>query len=99
MPSFYEEFAEHCWRFYARNPIIPNANPSDAERRNWEACNAVYSESCNMDREILMSVFTSKQPIAEAVKYTARELGVGENFAWRAIRRATKRLAEKRGLI
>lgn len=101
MPNkqFYDEFAAHAFRFYARNPVVAHCDLSAADLANWEACDAVYRESNSISRDIIMGVFASKAPMAESVATISKRIKVNENVVWRAISRAQRSFAQKRGLV
>ena len=98
---FYEDYANHAMRFYARNPALnlkqPGLKKIDVE--NWMACNEAIKPYKDEERAIIINVFKSKCTMTDAVKAISGQLQVGENSVWQLLNRAAFDFAKKRGLI
>lgn len=94
---YWEAFADHAFRFYIRNPSLPE-NTSEADRQNWQICSEIYGGADARTRKMLDAVYGFSLPFRTAVNYAAHVIGTEENEVWRTINRFQRRFAERRGL-
>lgn len=98
---FYEECANHAFRFYVRYPVINANGISDPEHDMWNACDEVMRNLNDKEREIIVEVFRSKEckVMSACVKHVAAKLQCPQNTVWELLNRAAKEFAKARGLI
>lgn len=100
MPKpFFEEYATHAYRFYAKNPVVRASEVKKSELENWEACDAALRRFSKEDRAVVLAVFGSKCSVPDAVKCISHELALSDNYIWQLLNRVTRAFAERRGLI
>lgn len=94
----YSEYADHCWRFYARTPVFVASKAEEIDRLNWNACDAVYATLNSREKDAVLSVFRSNAKMKDAVSWTARMMKMSEGSVWRIVAKVEDKLAERRCL-
>ncbi len=95
--TFYSEYVTHCMRFYARHP-----DPwfkSDADKKNWLACDNTLKQFTQEDREILVTVYREGDTISDNVYEVSKKLGIKQDTVWALIGELEHKIAKRRGLI
>lgn len=97
---YYEEYAKHALRFYARHPVlkVKGSNLSRSEIENWQVCDDVFKALEDTERELVTAVFRSKGYIADKVYELSCQKHISENYIWRLLAHVTRSFAERRGL-
>ncbi len=95
--TFYSEYVTHCMRFYARHPD-PRFK-SDADKKNWLACDNTLKQFTQEDREILVTVYREGDTISDNVYEVSKKLGIKQDTVWALIGELEHKIAKRRGLI
>lgn len=96
---FYAEYVNHCMRFYCRNTAKPTSFKSEVDKKNWEACDTVMGVYTSAERDILLSVYTMNDTMADNVYNTAAKHDVCQDQVWNLITDIGRRVAKHRGLV
>ena len=98
---YYEDYATHALRFYARNPALNMKSPGlklvDIE--NWNACNDTMRKYSERDQAIILNVFKSKCALSDAVECIAAQYKMNAGNVWQLLNRFSADFAINRGLI
>lgn len=97
MRAFYSEYVNHCLRFYARHscPIFH----SEADKKNWAACEDALKSFTDSDRDMLLSIYTEGDTIPDNVYQMAKSKCVNQDTIWKLIGELERKVAKRRGLI
>lgn len=97
MRAFYSDYVNHCLRFYARHscPIFH----SEADKKNWNACDSALKSFTDSDRDMILSVYTEGDTIPDNVYQIAKSKGVNQDTIWKMVNELEKKVAKRRGLI
>lgn len=95
--SFYSDYVNHCLRFYARyaNPVFH----SEADKKNWKACDDALSEFSVKDRDTLLAVYKSRDTTADTVYAIAKDEGIEQDGIWKLLGDLERKVAKKRELL
>lgn len=97
---YYEDYATHAMRFYARNPALcmnkPGLKLTDIQ--NWNACNDALRHFSEQERAIIVEVFRSKCAINDSVDCIAAQFKTEPGRIWQLLNRFSKEFAKNRGL-
>lgn len=96
---FYSEYANHCWRFYIQNLTRPVTFKSEAFEKNWESCDAVAKVYTPEEKNILTSVYSTRDLMGDNVYNAAKKHNVCQDLVWNLISDACLRFAKHRGLV
>lgn len=96
--NFYSAYIEHCMRFYARYSHV-NCFRSDADRKNWFACEDALKEFSETDRERLICIYREGDTISDNVYQLAKKENINQDSVWKLIGDLERKVAQKRGLI
>lgn len=96
---YYAEYINHCLRFYCRNIERPSAFKSEADKKNWEACDFAMKVYTSEERDILRSVYSMNNTMADNVYHIAGTYNVCQDLVWNLINDAGRRIAKRRGLL
>lgn len=95
---FYSAYVEHCMRFYARFSK-PNHFRSEADKKNWYACDYALKDFSEKDRERLIIIYSEGDTVADNVYNLAKKEKIDQNILWKLINDLERKIAKKRGLI
>ena len=95
---FYSEYVKHCLRFYTRNLSQPHFK-SEVDKSNWFACASVIKCYSDIDRDILVAVYSGYDTLADNVYEIAKRYNVNQNVVWDMMKEVERRIARKRGLL
>lgn len=96
--NFYSAYIEHCMRFYARYSK-PNHFRSDADKKNWIACENALNEFSDEDRERLLSIYRDGDTIPDNVYQLSKKEKINQDTIWKLIGELERKIAKRRGLI
>jgi hypothetical protein len=96
---FYSEYVRHCLRFYTRNLEKPPFFKSDADKDNWLSCAAVLKDYADKDREVLITVYSGYDTLADNVYEIAKKLGINQAIIWDMMKDVERKIAKRRGLM
>lgn len=96
--NFYSAYIEHCMRFYARYSK-PNHFRSDADKKNWIACENALNEFSDEDRERLLSIYRDGDTISDNVYQLSKKEKINQDTIWKLIGVLERKIAKRRGLI
>ena len=92
--SFYSAYIEHCMRFYARYKK-PEFFRSDADKKNWLACDNALKNFSAEDRERILILYRE----GDNVYYLAKKENINQDALWKLIGDLERKIAKRRGLI
>lgn len=95
---FYSDYVRHCLRFYSRNLQQPRFK-SEADRNNWFACANTLKSYSDTDRDILITVYSGYDTLADNVYETAKKYDINQNIIWDMMKDVERKIAGKRGLL
>lgn len=97
---YYEDYAKHAMRFYARTPVLSMNKPGLklVDIQNWNACNDTIRTFSAHDQAIILGVFRSKCAIDDAVNCISTQFKVAPGYVWQLLNSFSKEFAKNRGL-
>lgn len=95
--TFYSDYVQHCMRFYSKYPEPVFYN--DVGRQNWKACERALKGFTQWAKDILTSVYSNGDTLADSVYQVSSDQGIEQDKVWDLIRRLERKVAEERGLI
>lgn len=98
MNKFYTDYARHCLRFYTRN-LNASRFKSEVDKRNWLACVSAFKAYSERDRNILVSVYSNFDTLADNVYEAAKKYNINQALIWDMMKDIERKIAKKRGLI
>ena len=98
MNKFYTDYARHCLRFYTRN-LNASRFKSEVDKRNWLACVSAFKAYSERDRNILVSVYSNFDTLADNVYEAAKKYNINQSLIWDMMKDIERKIAKKRGLI
>lgn len=98
MRTFYSEYVNHCLRFYSRYPK-PNRFRSEADKKNWQACDNALKGFSDADRDMLITIYREGDTIPDNVYQMAKKLNIEQDNIWKLITELERKVAKRRGLI
>lgn len=96
--SFYSGYVEHCMRFYTRYPK-PNYFRSEADKKNWNACEHALKDFSEQDRAWLITIYREGDTIADNVYQLATKERMNQDVLWKLLSELEHKIAKRRGLI
>lgn len=98
MKPYYEDYITHAMRYYISHRT-PGDHKSPADAANWEACDAAIKDSPTYQVAIIADVYTNKGLLREAVKKTAEERKLNEDYVWKIVHQFNRSAAHHRNLL
>lgn len=98
MNKFYTDYARHCLRFYTRN-LNASRFKSEVDKRNWLACVSAFKAYSERDRNILVSVYSNFDTLADNVYEAAKKYNINQSLIWDMMKDIERKIAKKRGLL
>lgn len=95
---FYSEYVRHCMRYYSRNTENPRFK-TKVDENNWFACHRAITRCSDRDKNILISVYSGYDTLADNVYEVAKQHSIDQNVIWDLMKDFENRVAKKRGLI
>ena len=103
MRTYYSEFVGHCARYYSRSVInAPSAQPkfkTEAEKRNWLACDLALKGVPEQERDMILTVYSEGDTLPDNIFQLAKKLGINQNKIWEVITAFERKVAKRRGLL
>lgn len=99
---FYADYVNHMLRFYSRHDNTLkqlNSHDYEVEKLNYTAVDSVLSRSKDHEKELIISIYTTDEPLNHTVTTTCSKLCITTEEAWKIISRITKAVARERRLI
>lgn len=97
MRVYYSEFVNHCLRFYVRYPS-PRFR-TDAEKKNWLACDLALKSFSDADMELLTSIYRDGDTMSDSVFQMAKRNSISQDAIWKLIGELERKVAKRRGLL
>ena len=101
--SYYSEFIKHAMRYYSKNALNGSSEKpkfkSDADKRNWLACNVALKNLPDDTRNMLLTVYSGGDTLPDNVYQYAQSHKVEQDTIWNAIYDLERKIAKRRGLI
>lgn len=95
---FYSEYVRHCLRFYTRNLKIDRFN-TEVDQNNWWACEKVIKDYSDTDRDIIITVYSGYDTLADNVYETSKKHNINQNIIWDLMKDIERKIAKRRGLL
>lgn len=95
---FYSEYVRHMLRFFTRNLSIKDFK-SDVDNDNWYACNEVFEQYSNRDKDIFTYVYGSFDTLADNVYNISLKYNLNQNIVWDMMKEFERKIAKRRGLL
>ena len=95
---FYSDYVRHALRFYSRNLQLSRFK-TEADHNNWLACHDVITKYSDRDRDILVTVYSGFDTLADNVYETAKKFNINQNIIWDMMKDVERKIAQARGLI
>ena len=96
---YYSDYVKHALRFYSRNCTEKPMFKSDADKSNWLACDSVFKKCSHLTKDILVSVYSGHDTLADEVYNASKKYKVDQNIIWDTMKDLEKAIARKRGLL
>lgn len=96
---YYSDYVKHAMRFYSRNCSEKPVFKSEADKRNWLACDIVLKGYPLDTRAILTAVYGGYDTLPDEVYNTAKKWHIDQNWIWDMMKEVERKIARKRGLI
>ena len=97
MKTFYSDMVTHCLKFYVRHRD-PKFR-SDADKKNWYACENALKSFNETDRTMLIEVYTGGDVMHDCEVETSRRFKVSPDTLWSKVHELERKVAKRRGLI
>ena len=97
--AFYTDYVRHSLRFYTRNRNPIPTFKTEADEKNWWACHNVLSQYNQTVLNVIVSVFSGYDTLADEVYNISLKYGINQNVIWDWLKRIEKEIAVKRGLL
>ena len=94
---YYTDYVRHALRFYTRN-----SNPTfntDVDKKNWYACHNAIKQYSDKDKEILISIYSGYDTLADEVYNTAKKYQINQNLIWDLMKDFERKVGKRRGLL
>lgn len=98
MKPYYEDYITHAMRYYIGHRM-PGDHKSPADAANWEACDAAMKELQTYQVAIIADVYVRKGLLRDAVRETAEERKLNEDYVWKIVHQFNKSAAQHRNLV
>lgn len=103
MKTCYSEYAKHAMRFFSKSMMNAHSDcpkfKTDADKKNWYACQGVVSSFSAEDMHLLMLIYSDSENMPEAISRLSREEHKSENYLWYLVGDFERKFAKRRGLI
>lgn len=99
---FYADYVNHMLRFYSRHDGMikqTHTHEYEVEKLNYAAVDSVLSRVKDHEKELMVSVFITDDPVTHTVCSICPKLCITEAEAWKVISRITRLIAKERRLI
>ena len=97
--TYYTDYVRHSLRFYTRNCATMPKFKSDVDKANWLSCQSVLKKYSEKDVEILTSIYSGYDTLADEVYNTSKKYNVEQNKIWDMMKDFERKIAHRRGLI
>ena len=96
--TYYTDYVRHALRFYTRHNTQPSFK-SDVDKSNWLSCQSVFKKYSKKDVDILMSIYSGYDTLADEVYNACKKHNIEQNQVWDMMKDVERKIARKRGLI
>ena len=96
--TFYTDYVRHALRFYTRNTKQPTFK-TEADKNNWLSCHSVIRKYSIKEMDILTSIYSGHDTLADEVYNASKNYKVDQNIIWDMMKSVEKQIAHRRGLI
>lgn len=101
--SYYSEYVKHAMRYYSRFALNSGSEKpkfkSEADKRNWYACDGVLNTLPSESRTMLITIYADGDTIPDNVYQYALSHKMEQDAIWNAIYDIERKIAKRRGLI
>lgn len=98
MKPYYEDYITHAMRYYMSHRM-PGDHKSPADAANWEACDAAMKELNTTQLVIIADVYARGGLLKDAVRETAEERKLQEDYVWKIVHQFNRSAAHHRNLL
>ena len=95
---YYSDYVRHALRFYSRNLSQPRFR-SEADKKNWFACQKALSGYSDRDKDILVAVYGGYDTLADNVHEVAKKHNLDQSIVWDMMKEFERKVAKRRGLM
>lgn len=95
--NYYSDYAEHCIRYYARNPRPVFENYVQAN--NWSAVDKTLHYISPNNKKMVLAIFRGGDTLADNVYQYSKKNNIPQDGIWKVINHTLKTVAKKRGLL
>jgi hypothetical protein len=95
---FYSEYVRHCLRFYTRNLELRQFK-SHIDKSNWCSCHSVIKTLSERDRDIVVSVYSGYDTLADNVYEVAKKHDIDQAIIWDMMKDIERKIAKRRELM
>ena len=107
MKAHYTDYTCHMLRNYCRmiadgHTVYSAADMlrTEAERKNWNACDEVWHEMNDTEREVAMALYVPpEEDFKKSLAAYSRKNNVTKDYVWGICNKIVRMVARKRGLI
>lgn len=96
--KYYTDYVRHALRFYTRYLDRPTFT-SDAAKSNWEACHSVLRKYPIIDYDILTTVYSGHDTLADEVYNASKKYNIDQDVIWDLMKEVERKIAHRRGLL
>lgn len=98
MNRYYTDYVRHALRFYTRN-MEQTLFESPADSKNWFACAKVINNLSALNRDILVSIYRSRDTLADSVYEASVQFNIDQSIIWDLMKIVERDIAIIRGLL
>lgn len=99
---YYTEYVNHMLRYYTRHTpkeAVRMKFKSECDRKNWLAVNRVLHRLPERDKDIIFTVFSRGDTVADNIYELSKRIGVHQDSIWNLVNKVTNKIAKERKLI
>ena len=97
--TFYTDYVRHALRFYSRNSITTPSFKCKADEQNWWSCYYVMNSYPVKTRQVMLSVYSGFDTLADEVYNASKKWNVEQNLVWDMMKETERKVAWRRGLL
>lgn len=103
MRPSYGEYVKAAMRYYSKIKLasVPQEPRfrSDADKKNWAACEAAIKDLSSKDKELVLRVYGYSDTLADNIYRISKDEHISQDHLWDLVNTVEKRFAKRRGLI
>ena len=96
--KYYTDYVRHALRFYTRNCNKPEFK-TDVDKANWIACDRVIRKYSDDHAQLLISIYSGYDTLADEVYNASKKFGVNQDVIWDDMKEFERKIAKARLLL